>query len=241
MTVDAGKSRGDELLARVLSGDEWASGIANDLLDEFFRGYPIERLVTVLRSDDEKVVQSGTWIASELAKDARPILRYLLPLFSSPNIRVRYYCVETVLTAATDEDGEVVGTAVSLITDCERPVKRMAFELMARADSAPLAAGISYIRDPEMAALLKWVLEVERGSRDSDEIESRLRESDGVERLFAVVAAARIYRRSPQYLRLAASLSESDAQWLAASELQWLSKLQERAQRRQERSERTSG
>jgi hypothetical protein len=238
MTGDAMQTHGDELLARVLSGDGWESGIANDLLKEFFRGYPIEKLITLLESDNERAVQSGAWIASELTRNAKPILRYLLPLFDHPNVRVRYYCAEAVLTAATDKDGEVVGGAVSLITDRELPVRRMAFELMTRADPQPLAAGVSYVKDPEIASLLEWVLGVESGSQDRDEIAPRLSESSGPEQVFAVIAAARVYAFDPGYLQLATSLPESDAQLFATSELQWLTKMQERAQRRQERAAR---
>jgi len=56
-----------------------------------------------------------------------------------------------------------------------------------------------------------------------------------------VVAAARVYGRNPYYLQLAASLGENDAQSLAASELAWLSKLEEQAERRRERAERGNG
>jgi hypothetical protein len=235
------RARADALLARVLAGDEWESGISNDLLNEFFRGYPVENLAKLLHSDNERVVYSGTWIASELAKDARPILGSLIPLFDYPHLGVRSYSVETVLTAAAGEDGEVVGSAVALIVDRERPVRRAAFILMARADTPVLAASLSYIKNSEIAALLDWVLAVESESRDDDEIASRLRDSNQLRRLFAVIAAARVYKRNPHYLQLAASLDASDEQSLAASELEWLVKLQEQAQRRRERAERRSG
>jgi len=78
-------------------------------------------------------------------------------------------------------------------------------------------------------------------SRNDDEIALRLCESDGLMQVFAVVAAARVYGRNPHYLQLAASLGESDAQSLAASELAWHSKLDEQAQHRRERAERRNG
>jgi hypothetical protein len=146
-----------------------------------------------------------------------------------------------VLASATDQDGEAVGCAIALITDDDLSLRRMAFELMARADRLPLVAGVPYVKDPGIAILLEWALEVESESRDDDEIADRLRESDGLGRLFAVVAAARVYRRNPHYLQLAVSLDEGDAQLLAASELKWLSKLQEQSRRRQERTERRDG
>lgn len=238
---DMTRTRGDELLARALSGDEWGLGIANDLLKEFFSGYPIGKLTTLLRSDNEQALQSGAWIASELAQEARPILGDLVSLFDSTNARVRYYAIETVLTAATEQDGEVAARAASLICDREPPVRRACFQLLARADGAVLAASLPYLADRQIAAVLEWALEVEDELRDNDEIASRLRASDAVERLVAVVAAARLYGRNPHYLQLAASLDESDAQPLAMSELEWFLKLEEQSRRRQKRVEDRNG
>lgn len=237
MSDDDRDARGDEILARVLTGDEWDSGISNDLLSEFLRGYPVKKLVALLTSDNEKLLQSGAWIASELTTEARPILKYLHPLFDNPNVSVRYYSVETALTAATEKDREVVGKAASLITDSEPQVRRMAFEFMTRAEAPVLAAGVPYMRNPELSSLLGWVLNEDGGSHLDDAIVSRLREP-GLRQLFAVIAAARAYARDPQYLRLATSLAEGDARSLAVSELAWLTKLREQAQRRRERAER---
>ena len=241
MTESSEHIRGDELLARVLSGDEWGSGVGNELLQQFGHGYPVEKLSTLLRSDNEMVVEHGVWIASELGWGARPILGDLLPLYDYPNTRVRYYAVELALTAATGQDGELIARALALIRDRDRPIRRISFELLARAESVRLSVSLPCIKDPQLAGLLEWVLEVESGSRDDNEIASRLREeSDRLGQLFAVVAAARVYGRNPHYLQLAASLGESEAQFLAASELAWLSKLEEQSQRRRERAERRS-
>jgi hypothetical protein len=183
-------------------------------------------------------VRAGAFLAEELGAKARPLLPELTKLLNYADAWVKSGVLTAVLACATNEDGEAVGGAMSLIIDSEQPVRRMAFELMTRLDRSPLVAGVPYVRDPQIAALLAWVLEVEGESRDDDEIASRLRESDELGHLFAVVAAARVYRRNPHYLQLAASLDESNAQSLAASELSWLSKLQEQAQRRKERAER---
>lgn len=227
----------DELLARVLAGNERESTIANDLLKEIGRGYPVERLSTLLQSDNEQAIEDGIWIASELGAGARPILSYLLPLYDYPNRRIKYYAVELALTAATEHEGEVIAHALKLIRDPERPVRRVSFELLTRADSGRLAASLSYIGDEEIKELLEWILEVESDSRDNDEIALWLRGSDGLRWLFAAVAAARVYQRNPHYLQLAASLREGYAQSLAASELAWFSKSQEKAQRRRKRAE----
>jgi hypothetical protein len=239
--VSGDTARGDALIEHILTVGDTDGKISNDLIGEFYsHGYPVEKLIPLLRSENNETVRTGAFLVEELGAKAAPLLPELVRLLDHADAWVKSGVLSAVLVSATDKDGEIVGGAVLLITDPKRPVRQMAFELVARADSSPLAAGVPYIRDPEIAALLKWVLEVERGSRDSDEIESRLRDPDDVDRLFAVVAAARVYTRSPQYLQLAASLGESDAQSFAASELQWLSELQEKAQRRRERAERRS-
>jgi hypothetical protein len=236
------KSRGDELIQVILTVGDTDGQVSNDLIGEFYtNGYPVDKLVPLLRSENDEIVRTGAFLAEELGAKATPLLPELTRLLNHADAWVKSGVLTAVLASATNEDGEVVGGAVLLIADSGRSIRKMAFELMTRLARSPLGAGLPYIKDPEIAALLEWVLEVESESRDDDEIASRLRESDGLGRVFAVIAAARIYGRNPHYLQLAASLEESDAQSLAASELAWLSKLQAQSQRRRERAERREG
>jgi hypothetical protein len=239
MSSDA--ARGDALIEHILKFGDTGGEISNDLIGEFYKhGYPVEKLIPLLRSGDDEIIKTGAFLAEELGAKAAPLLPELVRLLDHPDAWVKSGVLGAVLVAANDKDGEIMGGAVSLITDDQYSIRRKAFELMTRAGAIPLAAGVPYVKDREIADLLEWVLEVDSESRDDDEIASRLREPDGLRRLFAVVAAARVYRRNPHYLQLAASLGDSDGQSLAASELAWLSKLEEQAQRRRERAERRS-
>jgi hypothetical protein len=240
--MSTGRSRGDELIEHILTAGDADGKVSNELIGEFYNhGYPVEKLIPLLHSDDSATVRAGAFLAEELGAKATPLLPELARLLDYTDTWVKSGVLSAVLTSATDRDGAAVGGAVSLITDDERPVRKMAFELMARADRSPLVAGVAYVNDSQIAALLEWVLEVEDESRDDDEIAARLRESDGLAQVCAAVAAARVYGRNPHYLQRAASLGESDAQALAASELAWLDKLDEQAQRRSERAERRGG
>jgi hypothetical protein len=240
--MSTGRSRGDELIEHILTAGDADGKVSNELIGEFYNhGYPVEKLIPLLRSDDSATVRAGAFLAEELGAKATPLLSELARLLDYTDTWVKSGVLSAVLTSASDRDGAAVGGAVSLITDDERPVRKMAFELMARGDRSPLVAGLPYVKDPQVAALLEWVLEVEDESRDDDEIASRLQESDALVQVFAAVAAARVYGRNPHYLQLAASMGESDARSLAASELAWLAKLDEQARRRRERAERRSG
>ncbi len=231
--------RGDQLIERILTIGDADGKLSNELVGEFHRhDYPVEKLIPLLRSDDNEIVRTGAFLAEELGAKATPLLPELARLLDDPDIWVKSGVLTAVLASATDRDGVVVGGVVSLITDESRPVRKMVFEILTRVDLLVLAAGIPYIDDRKIAGLMEWVLEVESESCDHDEIRSRLEDSDGLSQLFATVAAARVHGRNPHYLQHAASVSESDSQSLAASELAWLSKLDDQARRRQERAER---
>jgi hypothetical protein len=233
--------RGDALIEHILRHGDTGGEISNDLINEFYRhNYPVEKLIPLLCSENNETVRTGAFLVEELGAKAAPLLPEMVHLLDHTDVWVKSGVLSAVLIAATDQNGEIMGEAVSSITDDKRSIRRKAFELMARVDSTSLAAGVPYVRDLEIVALLKWVLEVEGESRDDGEIASRLQE-DGLRQIFAVVAAARIYRRNPHYLQRATSMSESEAQTLAASELTWLSKLDAQAQRRRERAEQGNG
>jgi hypothetical protein len=240
MSGDA--ARGDALIEHILRHGDTGGEISNDLIGEFYRhNYPVEKLIPLLCSENNETVRTGAFLVEELGAKAAPLLPQLVHLLDHADVWVKSGVLSALLVAATDKDGEIMGRAVALIADNRRPIRRSAFELMARVGAMSLAAGVQYVNDLEIAAMLKWVLDVESESCDDDEIASWLQESDRLRQMFGVVAAARIYGRNPHYLQLAASMNEGDAQSFAASELAWLAKLDEQAQRRQERAERRNG
>jgi hypothetical protein len=240
--VSPNAARGDALIEHILRHGDTGGEISNDLIGEFYKhDYPVKKLIPLLCSENSETVRTGAFLVEELGAKAAPLLPRLVHLLDRPDAWVKSGVLSAVLVAATDKDGEIMGRAVSLISDDKQPIRRKVFELMARIGATPLAAGVPYVNDLEIASRLEWVLKVEGESRDDDEIASRLREPDALGQIFAAIAAARVYRRNPHYLQLAASLSESDTQSLAASELAWLSKLDEQAQRRRERAERQDG
>ncbi|MFC7102844.1 hypothetical protein ACFQQB_21780 [Nonomuraea rubra] len=64
---------GDDLIQRLLThaADDAVVGPAsNDLLDEFWAGYPVTNLVRLLHSGDDKLIRTGAWLLSELGSSA---------------------------------------------------------------------------------------------------------------------------------------------------------------------------
>lgn len=206
MSDEYSSQRGDDLLARLLGGDE--TGIGNELLKECWRGYPLDRISALLRSDRESAVKSGAYIASELAENSRPLLKDLESLINYPNTWVRSDAINAVNLAATVDDGEIVARAIERIVDNERSIRFSAFTLLAASKRDKLEAAWGCIRDVEVREALRSVLD-EEGTVSSAEIQTRLGDSSRLVRLFGLLSAARISDRRADDL-LAAIEADDD-------------------------------
>lgn len=178
-------SRGDTLLSMLQAGEN--NDMANELLKEFFRGYPIERLTLLLQSEQEGAVKAGVWIASELGPGAEPLLDELVRLLSHPLKYVRFFAVDSLFQCADVKAGEFLAEAIQAIDDPEPGVRWKVMEQIARADVAQLVAASGYLTadfvDPPLRALLK---------ADAATLRTYFRDgSERMRRLVAAVAARR--------------------------------------------------
>ncbi len=195
-----GRPRGDVLIESIMKdGDD--GRLSNALLNEFFDGYPLEKLVPFLRSEDVETAKIGASIAGELGVQARPLMPELTPLLAHPNKAVRYDTLSAILCAATGTDGDAVARAIMLVDDSERAVRKKALDFLARADQEQLAAALPHLTDTRFVDGLGWLIDVEAAEAASDvEIAHRLASEDRLVRWFAAVAATRAYRRNPDLL-----------------------------------------
>jgi hypothetical protein len=207
--------RGDYLLARILGGDE--TGLGNELLNECWDGYPVERIRALLRSDIESAVKSGAFIASELAKLSRPLLRDIAPLINHRDTWVRGDAIDTVNLAATVDHGEIVARAIEHITDDDRSIRFSAFTLLAASTRERLEAGWRFIRDTDVKEALRTILD-EETTVSSAEIDRRLVYGSRLVRLFGLVSAARISDRRAADLLAATEVADEEIRSFALRE-----------------------
>jgi hypothetical protein len=245
--VTSDRVRGDELIERIFAeGDDGQT--SNDLLKEMFDGYPVEKLIPLLRSDDDEIAKVGAFVAEELAAKAAPLMPDLMRLLGHRNSRVRFDILDAVLTAATPSDGEAIACALTLINDPGRNVRFKALKFLVCADREQLVAGLPHVSDRDIATGLGWLLDTEESPGDDGyaEIESRIDDEDRLVRWFAAVAATRISRRNldplnPDSLNLgplnhAAESSDEELREFAARQQRELPEELERLQRRLQRA-----
>jgi len=207
--------RGDELLARILAGDD--TGTGTELLNECWRGYPVERIRALLRSDVESAVKTGVFITSELAKLSCPLLNDVEPLLNHRDTWVRGDAIDTVNLAATVDHGEIVARAIEHITDSKRGIRFSAFTLLAASTRERLEAGWRFIRDTDVKEALRTILD-EETTVSSAEIHRRLVDGSRLVRLFGLVSAARISDRRAADLLAATEVADEEIRSFALRE-----------------------
>jgi hypothetical protein len=216
--LSSSTERGDALIERILTVGDIDGKASNDLITEFYtHGYPVEKLIPLLRSEDDKTVRTGAFLAEELGVKAAPLMPELMRLLGHRDRNVRFDILDAVLVAASSSDGEVIARAIALIDDPDRAVRAQTLDFLARADREQLVAGLPHVADREVSAGLGWLVEVEESAAD-EQVVSRLIAEDRLVRWFAAVAAARAFRRSPDPLNRAAESSDEELRAFAESQ-----------------------
>lgn len=223
-------SRADELFDRVMQGGG-QEGDANGLLSEFARGYPLDRLRELLRSEDPAVVSAGAFIASELGSRAGQLIDEFGTLLGHPERRVRFDILDSVLVCAGESQGPLIARAASLVTDPDSAVRWKAYGFLARAAESQLAAALPYAADRDLRTHLAWL--AGPSSESHEEVVARLGSVHEFTRRFAVAAAARPGRSDETALEIAASSQDELAAKLARQALDMLA-LEERQRERRE-------
>lgn len=208
-------SEGDRLLAIVrATGDSEAS---HSLLNEFFSGYSLENLRTLLRSDEEKSVRAGVWIASELGDRCSEVLEDMRPLLHHASRYVRFFAVDCILLAAEPWQTDLLGSAAGLVWDEDAAVRWKALTFLTNTTVGQLLGAAHGTVEPWFSAELEWLASL--GPGDSEAVRMRLGSSKSTVRRLGAAAAARLAASSIQLLELASANSDPDVASFAAEQL----------------------
>lgn len=214
----------DNILANPDQNSETVGTLINQLLDEYHRGYPLDNLRPLLRSEDERLVDTGIWIASELGKKGKPLLSDVVPLLRHPRKRVRFFAFDCILLWAGSANKSELASAVCALNDSESIVRRRAMWFLSRASHEQLEAALAYFEPAEPHSIhvppLQWLLS--HRAADPAEVIATLKSDNPLIRKYGAAAATRMagYNRDP--LLYASTLSDSDVKEFADSSIRLL-------------------
>jgi hypothetical protein len=186
------------LIDRLLEHPKDASvgRVANDLLGEFWKGYPLSALRELLHNPNEDVLAHAMFILSELGHKGRPLLDELPRLLSHPIARVRFEAVESAMTAteATDADAPVIAQVISLLDDPHRGVRSVTRHFLIVASDEKLQIALNHLAKNDPCTThtlgLQWLLSP--GARNAKEVIALVADQTRTNRYYAIAAATRM-------------------------------------------------
>lgn len=189
-----------DILAESSGADEGV--LANELLREFHRGFPVEQLRPLLLSDDNRIVGTARFIVDELGGKAAPLLDVMVTLLHHTDKHVRCDAIGSILTCATENNKSHIAIVVSLRSDPEWPIRWKTMELLSLASMEQLTAALqhfeTYTPDSDHILGLRWLTSV--GGRNLNDISLWLRNHNLLQRKYGVITAARIVQFTNEYL-----------------------------------------
>jgi hypothetical protein len=201
------------------AADSQDTTLANELLREFHRGYPVENLRGLLRHEDEQVVKTGIWILSELGRKGRSLFYEAYALLTHPSRYVRFFAVDSMLTCATEAEPDALGMVVSMLEDVDGVVRRKVLDFLYRASVDQLQGALRYHEKLQAESThvigLRWLVS---GGLNQHELVSLLKSEKPLVRKYVVVSAARTNALS-QVLRVASVSDDEDVSRFAIDRL----------------------
>lgn len=206
--TDRQADRGDQLMSEIISDPDlaWKKGLTNDLLKEFFRGYPIEKLKALMRHANHAVARQGVWIASELPEAAPELLNDAVALLAHPNRNIRFDALGVIALARGGDRNQHFVHLIKALEDSDAVVGKHALFLLSRIkDAGELATARQYFESTEPKSFHCKGLSLlgDTLSLSSDHIQSLLRSDDPLERKYGLAIAERLYGDRPELLDLA--------------------------------------
>lgn len=218
-----------DLMERARRGDADA---AHELIDHFRRGYPLEQLRELFRSESPQAVASAAYIASELGSGATPLVEEFPRALRHVESWGRSAAIDCVFNCASIENGELVAMALRLLDDPSVYPRGVALFRLRFADSNLIRAALPFLKTEPLGEFLDWLVSNESAIHAS--IVEKLGSSNALERRVALASAARPTGstlsgnvRAPKALVLAASSQDAEVAEFARSTLQAISEIKE--------------
>jgi hypothetical protein len=185
----------DQMIERLLhpSSDTDIGVIANDLLAAFWRDYPIENM---RRLFVPATIGHAAFLASELGKRVRPLLREVAELLEDETPRVRGDAVMAISNCTTWEDGWAIAKIVMMLGDAHEGVRWTTCNALRYMESSQVLAGLQYLSTSEppsiFASFKSAFLALERRPEMATAtLEKLLTHEDPVARRFGAAMAVR--------------------------------------------------
>ena len=184
--------------------------LQNDLLSQFFQGFPISFLGELLRNPHDAIVSGALFIADELEEKAISVLDDVIAHTAHANPHIRTLAFAAICSVS--EDGRGFVHVCRGILDPDPGCRKVAMWWMSRVSDAWLKAAFEAIGDAGVDKDIQKGLALLLGesSRDSAAVQAWILDQSPLTRKCGVIAAGRLGESYLHLLSLAAKSEDVD-------------------------------
>jgi hypothetical protein len=138
-------SRGDKLIDTLLNSPEFFAkkAFGNDLLKEYFDGYPLDTLNTLLTYDNDIVKKEAIYILSELGEEiCNYFLDTIIPLLQNTDKTIQYYTMQSIFLGSFVSRYEDFLYVVKMLKNTSDSIRNYALELINKANIEQLKSSL---------------------------------------------------------------------------------------------------
>lgn len=212
MSESIGKKLIEELLANPKLFNKSHKGY--DLLQEYFKGLPLETLIPLLKTSDKSIQGPALWIVSELGNEGCSLLPYVLPFVSSEERFLKYYALECIIVCSKGNHIKEFIHIIKAMNSEDEVIRVLAMYLISNADDIQLQEGIKLVEGLSNNTAHSRGLSALRecASLDSQEIRNMIDSDSPLIRKYGVIAAKKVYQENSNLINYASTSLDPDVQ-----------------------------
>lgn len=186
-------------------------GKANQLLKEYFKGFPIDTLRPLLTSRDQNIRRAAIWIASELGSQGSSLLPEVITLLEDGDPFIQYNALESIMACAK---GDYVNKFVYILYSLESGndlIRQLAMRLASNASQEQIEAATVFLEAQNKVGM-SYLLGL-RVLKDLDHngamrlIEDR---QSALLRKFGAITGKKLFTKSPEIVKCGLTNADPD-------------------------------
>lgn len=184
----------------------------NDLLHEYFLGYPVETLRPLLAHPSEHVRSAAAFVASELGIQAKNLIDDAIRLAHDSDPRTRFAAIEVILVCSVGKNAYKFEHVARALQDEHEGIKRLTMGLVSNADISRLKAAIEQFDSNSDTDTLhrQGLLTLTRlDSINHECILEMLHDSNQLTRQYGAIAAKKLSGKYPDLLNISKASPDS--------------------------------
>lgn len=190
------------------------AGKSNELLQHYFRGYPVESLRPLLLHPDAGVKRVALWLAAELPQQMGGLLDCIIPFLADSNVFERQHALQTVFLCAKGDDLDKMLHVFLALEDPDPTLRERTMSLLLNASVEQLSAASGDRRNRlgpsrNLHAAGITVL-VQEPPLESNLLEQLITHEEPLFRRYAAIAAERNWETRPDAALAAERSAEPD-------------------------------